>query len=137
MLLLSQELLNVYKCYRSQSPMEHFVIPAAQSPKLAVQRLVLEGLTKEIKTVDPRIHRSIVVELDPPSLIISRISSSLSLAKVSGSGNSANKALPISSSKEAIVLVNTLDIVDASGVWLWRITFASAFWIVSGRAEAT
>jgi hypothetical protein len=121
----------------SQSPMEHFVIPAAQSPRLAVQRLVLEGLTKEIKAVDPSIHRSTLVELEPPSLIISRISLSLSLAKASGSGNNANKALPISSSKEAIVLVNTLDIVDASGAWLWRITFASAFWMVSGRTEAT
>ena len=121
--------------YRSQS---HFVvIPAAQSPRLAIQRLVLDGLTKEIKTVDPSIHRSTVVELEPPSLIISRISLSLSLAKASGSGNNVNKALPIPSSKEAIVLVNTFDIVDASGVWLWWITFASAFWMVLGRSEAT
>lgn len=78
-----------------------------------------------------------MVELEPPSLIISRISLSLSLAKASGSGNNDNKALPMSSSKEAIVLVNTLDIVDASGVWLRRITFASAFWMVLGRTEAT
>lgn len=117
--------------------MEHFVIPAAQSPRLAIQRLVFEGLTKEIKTVDPSIHRSIVVELEPPSLILSRISLSVSLAKASGSGNNVNKALPISSSKEAIVFVNTSDIVDVSGVWLWWITFASAFWMVLGRLEAT
>ena len=113
------------------------VIPAAQSPRLAVQRLDLEGLTKEIKTVDPSIHRSTVVELGPPSLIIFRISLSLSLANPSGSGNNDNKALPISSSKEAIVFVKTLDIVDASGVWLWRVTFASAFWMILGKTEAT
>lgn len=117
--------------------MEHFVIPAAQSPKLAVQRLVLEGLTKEIKTVVPSKHRSIATGFEPPSLIIFRISSSLSLAKASGLGNNVNKALPISSSKEAIVLVKILDIVDASGVWLWAITFASAFWMVLGSSEVT
>lgn len=116
MLLLSQELLNAHKS-TNRSPRKRFVIPAAQSPRLAIQRFVLEGSTKEIKTVDPWAHRSIVVELEPPSLIISRISLSLSLVKASGSGNNVNKALPISSSKEAIVLVNTLDIVDASGAW--------------------
>lgn len=108
--------LGVHKCIISQSLMKRFVVPAAQSPRLAIQRLVLEGLTKEIKTVVPRIHRSIVVELEPPSLIMSRISSSLSLAKASGSGNNVNNARPISSSKEAILLVKILDIVTASGV---------------------
>jgi len=103
--------------YHSQS-LEHFVIPAAQSPRLAIQRFVLEGLTKEIKTVVPLMHRSIVVELEPPSLIISRMSSSLSLAKALGSGNNVNKARPISLSKEVIVVVKILDIVEASGVWL-------------------
>jgi len=98
--------------------MEHIIIPAAQSPRLAIQRLVLEGLTKEIKAVVPCMHRSIVAELEPPSLIISRIFSSLRLAKALGSGNNVNKARPMSLSKEVIVVVKILDIMDASGVWL-------------------